>query len=82
MKRGDVIALVGVVIMLAGLIWLAMLAYPAIVYKYDHPELTETQLQLYQLSKFKWRDLIPVVVFLTGLVMMAVGAKSADRRER
>lgn len=80
MKKGDVLALVGVVVMLAGLGWLAALAYPVIVYKYDHPELTETQLQLYQLSKFRWRDLIPVAVFLTGLGMMVAGAKSADRR--
>lgn len=71
---GDVIAMVGCALMLVGLIWMAVNAYPFVVYKFDHPELTETQLQIRALSKFRWVETIPIALTVIGILTIAVGA--------
>lgn len=75
MKRGDVLFLVCVGMMVAGLIWLGILAYGASTYKYAHPELTQTQLEIIFLSRLRWPDLIPIGCVFLGAVLMGRGTR-------
>jgi hypothetical protein len=77
MKKNDVYGLLGLALMVGGLIWMAILTYPYIVYKYDHPELTETQLELRTLGMFRLWHLIPVGTFLSGMTLLV---KAAPKR--
>ncbi len=64
---------VGSLIFLAGFVWVAVGCFPIIGYRYQHPKMTETELQIYFLSGLRWTDLLPVALVATGLFLMMKG---------
>ena len=70
MKKNDWLGLLGIALMLGGLIWVAVRSWPNIGFRYDHPEMTDTQLQIHFLSRMRWLDLVPAGLVLSGLCLM------------
>lgn len=63
-------SMIGTFMMLVGLIWAACRTIPNVRYRYDHPELTDTQLQLIFLSSLTWWDAIPPVLAVFGMILL------------
>ena len=74
MKKIDWAAFVGVLSLLTGLIWGAVRAWPNMGFRYDHPEMTDTQLQIHFLSRLRWSDLVPAALALSGLFLLLFAA--------
>lgn len=62
--------LLGLLVFVAAVVWAGFRALPNVTYRYDHPELTDTQLHLIFLSSLSWWDLIPAVLAVIGMILI------------
>jgi len=58
--------LVGILIFLAGFVWTLFVMLPSVTFRYEHPKMTETELQIYFLSNLHWSDLCPAALVAAG----------------
>jgi hypothetical protein len=61
--------LVGILMTVAGFIWSGLRVVPFVVYRYHHPKMTETELQIYYLNQLCWWDLAPVLLIAVGVII-------------
>lgn len=61
--------LAGLLMVVAGLIWAGLRSLPYINYRYDHPKMTDTELQIYFLSQLCWWDLVPAFLCAAGMLI-------------
>lgn len=69
MKR-NLKAQVGLVALLIACVWAGVRSIPNAAYRYEHPKLTDTELQIYFLSSLNWWDLIPAALATAGMILI------------
>lgn len=60
----------GLCVVTAAIVWTGFRTFPYWNYRYEHPELTETQLQIAFFSALCWWDLIPLSLFVIGMILV------------
>lgn len=67
--------LAGLLMVAAGMVWTGLRSVPFVGYRYDHPKMTDTELQIYFLSQLCWWDLAPAFLFAAGMFLLYYNAE-------